>query len=62
MRKSDARGAARSSITYISRVRGRNTAGIITIDLKGGVGAAFNTEAMGRAWFDQKKGRVVARI
>ncbi len=62
MKKEDAGSAARMAIGYISRLRGRDNAGIITIDLKGRVGAAFNTPAMGRAWFDQGKGRAVARI
>ena len=54
--------AARRAIGYISRERGRGTAGIITIDRKGRVGAAYNTEAMSRAWFDHSKGQVVVRI
>jgi L-asparaginase / beta-aspartyl-peptidase len=62
MRAEEARAAARLAIRYISRERGRGTAGVITIDRKGRVGAAYNTEAMGRAWFDQTKGRAVARI
>ena len=62
MKGKDARSAAGMAIRYISRERGRDTAGIITVDLKGRVGAAFNTQAMGHAWFDQAKGRVVARI
>jgi L-asparaginase / beta-aspartyl-peptidase len=62
MGKDEAQSAASKAIRYISRVRGRDTAGIITIDLKGRVGASFNTEAMGRAWFDHEKSRIVARI
>jgi len=62
MKNTDAQVAARTAIRLISRERGRGTAGIITIDRKGGVGAAYNTEAMGRAWFDQGKGRIVVRI
>jgi beta-aspartyl-peptidase (threonine type) len=62
MKNSDAPSAARRAIGFISRFRGRDTAGIITIDLKGRVGASFNTLAMGRAWFDHEKGRVVAKI
>ena len=62
MRHSDAPDSARLAIRYISKERGRDTAGIITIDRKGRVGAAYNTNAMGRAWFDHAKGRVVARI
>ena len=62
MKGSDARAAAARAVAYISRVRGRNTAGIITVDLKGRVGASFNTDAMGRAWYDREKGKVVAKI
>ncbi len=62
MRGNDAGGAARKAIGYISRLRGRDNAGIIAIDLKGRVGASFNTTAMGRAWFDHQKGRAVGTI
>jgi beta-aspartyl-peptidase (threonine type) len=62
MKGADAAAGARKAIQLISKVRGRDTAGIITVDLKGRVGASFNTEAMGRAWFDQSKGRAVARV
>jgi beta-aspartyl-peptidase (threonine type) len=62
MKIKDAQAAATLAIRYISRERGRGTAGIITVDRKGRVGAAYNTEAMGRAWFDHERGRVVARI
>jgi L-asparaginase / beta-aspartyl-peptidase len=54
--------AARKAISYISKERGKDTAGIITVDLKGRVGASYNTAAMGRAWFDHDRGRIVARI
>jgi L-asparaginase / beta-aspartyl-peptidase len=57
-----ARGGARMAISYISRERGRGTAGIITIDRKGRVGASYNTEAMGRAWWDPIKGKPTAKI
>ena len=62
MEADDAKRAAARAIEHITKVRGRGTAGIITVDLKGRVGAAFNTEAMGRAWFDHEKGRVVATV
>jgi len=62
MKSEDAQAAASMAIRYISKERGRGTAGIVTIDRKGRVGAAYNTEAMGRAWFDKAKGRVVVRI
>ena len=62
MRRADARVAATMAVRYISRTRGRGTAGLITVDLKGRVGASYNTTAMGRAWFDHAMGRVVGRI
>jgi beta-aspartyl-peptidase (threonine type) len=62
MRNADAGTAARRAVAYISRLRGKDNAGIITVDTKGRVGAALNTEAMGRAWFDHTRGRAVARI
>ena len=57
-----AESGARRAIGLISRMSGRDTAGIVTVDSKGRVGAAFNTEAMGRAWYDHDKERVVVRI
>jgi L-asparaginase / beta-aspartyl-peptidase len=62
MAQGDAQAAARKAVQYISRERGRGTAGIVTVDLKGRLGAAFNTVAMGRAWYDRGKGRAVARV
>jgi len=62
MADKDAVTAARRAIGYISRTRGRDTAGIITIDVKGRVGAAYNTQAMGRAWYDEAKQRILVRI
>jgi L-asparaginase / beta-aspartyl-peptidase len=62
MKTKDAPAAASWAIRFISKERGRGTAGIITIDRKGRVGAAYNTEAMGRAWFDAARGRVVVRV
>ena len=62
MKTMDAQAAASMAIRFISKERGRGTAGIITVDRKGSVGAAYNTEAMGRAWFDHVKGRVIVRI
>ncbi len=62
MKTDDAAASARRAIQYISNLRGRGNAGIITVDLKGRVGAACNTEAMGRAWFDHGRGRILARI
>ena len=62
MKADGAQAAARKAVAYISKSRGRDNAGIITVDLKGRVGASYNTDAMGRAWFDHDKGRTVARI
>ncbi len=62
MRKTDAPGAANKAINLMTRESGRGTAGIITVDLKGRLGAALNTEAMGRAWYDESKGRAVVQI
>ncbi len=62
MRAKDAAAGARRAIGYITKLRGRDNAGILTVDLKGRVGASFNTQAMGRAWYDRAKERVVARI
>jgi L-asparaginase / beta-aspartyl-peptidase len=62
MRIDTAQAAARKAIAHISKERGKDNAGIITVDLKGRVGASYNTDAMGRAWFDHERGRTIARI
>jgi len=62
LRKVDAPAAATRAIELMTRTSGKGTAGIITVDLKGRVGVALNTEAMGRAWYDQAKGRPVVKI
>lgn len=62
LRKKDAPSAARQAIRMMTRESGRGTAGIITVDLKGRVGAALNTEAMGRAWYDDSKGRTIVQV
>jgi beta-aspartyl-peptidase (threonine type) len=54
-------GAARRSIALISRRSGKGTAGVVTVDLKGRVGSACNTAAMGRAWYDSARERIVVR-
>jgi beta-aspartyl-peptidase (threonine type) len=61
LRIGDASSAARRAIALISRRSGKMTAGIITVDLKGRVAASYNTEAMGRAWYDHI-GKAVVRI
>ncbi len=62
MGDNDAQAAAARAIRFISRTRGLGTAGIITVDSKGRVGASMNTDAMGRAWFDHRRERVVCRV
>lgn len=62
MRGHGAQEAAEKGISYISKLAGTGNAGIIAVDLKGRVGASFNTEAMGRAWFDHSRGKILARI
>jgi beta-aspartyl-peptidase (threonine type) len=57
LKKRNAQQAADDAIALITRESGSMTAGIVTVDLRGRVGAAFNTEAMGRAWYDGRRGR-----
>ena len=45
----NATSAAVKSIEYMSAFFGENTAGLIIVDFRGYVGAAFNTKGMGRA-------------
>ncbi|MDV3277477.1 MAG: isoaspartyl peptidase/L-asparaginase [Nitrososphaerales archaeon] len=61
LKSTDAAGAARKAIALMSRRSGKGSAGIITVDAKGRVGFAYNTEAMGRAWCDQD-GRSFVRV
>lgn len=61
LKKADAGGAARRAIALVSARSGTGTAGIVTVDLKGAVGFAYNTKAMGRAWYDRARGRVVVQ-
>lgn len=62
LKEFDAGAAARKAVNLLSRKNGKNTAGIITVDLSGRVGFAYNTEAMGRAWYDLERERAVVRI
>jgi L-asparaginase / beta-aspartyl-peptidase len=62
MRRSSAQLASDRAIRLVSSARGRRNAGIIAIDRKGRVGAAYNTEGMGRAWWDHDRGRAVAKV
>ncbi len=54
--------AARQAIAVLSRKSGKGSGGIITVDTKGRVGASWNTEAMGRGWYDGRTGSVTVRI
>jgi beta-aspartyl-peptidase (threonine type) len=62
MKRVSAPLAAKRAIAFISKESGRNTAGIVTVDRKGRLGFSYNTDAMGRAWYDAAKGRVVTRV
>ena len=62
MRRMDASSAASAAIRLMSRRSGPRTAGVVTVDLKGRVGAAFNTDAMGRAWYDFEKERSIVKV
>ena len=42
--------AAKAAINILTEIFGENTAGVITVDIKGRVGVAYNTEIMGRAY------------
>jgi len=59
--KLGAKEAAAQAIGLMTARSGKDTAGIITVDIKGRVGAAFNTDAMGRAWYDEARGRPVVQ-
>ena len=60
--RGNAERAAMRAISLITKASGKGTAGIITVDLKGRVSASLNTEAMGRAWYDKVKARIVVQI
>jgi len=62
MASHEAGASARRAIAIMTRLSGRGTGGIITVDRKGRVGRAFNTEAMGTARFDASRRRVVVEI
>jgi beta-aspartyl-peptidase (threonine type) len=62
MARLDAQPAARKAIAMMSRNSGKDTAGIITVDTKGGIAASWNTEAMGRAWYDHLRKRIMVKI
>lgn len=62
MKRETAKAAAARAIASITRRSGRGTAGIITVDKKGRLGYAYNTDAMGRAWFDASNGRAIIQV
>jgi len=62
MKGGDAMTAAKRSIQALTRRSGRGTAGIITVDLRGEVGFAYNTPVMGRGWFDRHRERIVVAL
>ncbi len=62
LKKQSAGSAAKKAIAMMTRSSGRETAGLITVDMKGRVGFAFNTEAMGRAWYEPSKARIIAQV
>lgn len=62
MKTRTASAAARRTIATMTRRSGPGTAGIITVDRKGRLGYAYNTDAMGRAWFDSSRGIVVVQV
>lgn len=62
MKRSQAMAAAKKAVAAMTSRSGPGTAGIITVDRRGRVGYDYNTEAMGRAWFDHSKGRAVVRV
>lgn len=57
-----ASAAAKKAVSVMTKQSGPGTAGIITVDTKGRLGFGFNTEAMGRAWFDHAKGRPIVQV
>ena len=59
MQKSTAQRSAALAMALLTRRSGRGTGGMVTVDVKGRVGAALNTDAMGRAFFDPKTGTPV---
>jgi beta-aspartyl-peptidase (threonine type) len=58
----DAAIAARKAVSLMTKRSGRGTAGIITVDLRGRTGFAYNTTAMGRAWYDGIKERPIVEV
>lgn len=61
LKRKGAMGAAEAAISLIGKKAGENTAGIITVDLKGRLGYSYNTKAMGRAWLDASSGKILAQ-
>ncbi|MFB6470176.1 MAG: isoaspartyl peptidase/L-asparaginase [Vulcanisaeta sp. AZ3] len=46
--------AVKQSVDFVTRNFGSGTIGLLAIDHRGRVAAAFNTEVMGRAWADEE--------
>jgi beta-aspartyl-peptidase (threonine type) len=62
MKRSGAMAAARRAIEQVSKRSGTKTAGIITVDMRGGIGFAHNTAMMGRGWLDNRRDRIVVEL
>jgi beta-aspartyl-peptidase (threonine type) len=62
MERFDAVSAARYSIERLTKRSGNGLAGVITVDVKGRIGLAYNTKMMGRAWFDNVKEKIVVEV
>ena len=62
MRRMGATTAARLSVDALTRTSGRDSAGVITVDTRGRLGVAYNTDTMGRAWFHVAKGKIVVEV
>ncbi len=62
MNRSSANSAARRAVEALTRRSGRGIAGVITVDRSGGVGSAYNTRIMRRAWYDSARGEMVVRL
>ena len=57
-----AQEAADRAVALMTKRSGPDTAGIITVDLRGRVGVAYNTQVMGRAWYDIDRDGVHVRV
>lgn len=57
-----AMSAAKLAIGMMTRRSGRGLAGVITVDLRGGIGYAYNTRRMGRAYYDIARQRAIVEV